>query len=132
VPPLALALRGWRQRPTPEQRERGLPMSDYNQSQYRLILAQLVEFEEGTLSINSLVADIQDPFRNLVGEEEAWKKSFMDHWRALEQIKSSETFRGHRGLAGQETNVASEAVAALKLLVQNRIDDPLDPNSPLS
>jgi len=105
-------------------------MSDYNQSQYRLILAQLVEFEEGTLSINSLVADIQDPFRNLLGETEAWKKAFMEHWVALEQIRSTETFRGHRGFVGQEKNVASEAVAALKALVQNRIEGTLDPNSP--
>ncbi|MEJ0045776.1 MAG: hypothetical protein WDN04_06380 [Rhodospirillales bacterium] len=107
-------------------------MSDYNQSQYRLMLAQLVEFEEGTLSLNSLVADIQDPFRNLVGEEADWKKSFMDHWVALEQIRSTETFRGHRGFVGPERHAASDAVAALKAMVQARIDDPLDPNSPIS
>jgi hypothetical protein len=107
-------------------------MSEYNQSQYRLILAQLVEFEEGTLSINSLVADIQDPFRNLVGEAEGWKKAFMDHWVVLEEIRSTETFRGHRGLVGPEKQRAADAVASLKAMVQTRIDNPMDPNSPLS
>ena len=107
-------------------------MSEYYQSQYRLILAQLVEFEEGKLSISSLVGDIQGPFRQLVGEAPEWKKAFMEHWVVLEQIKSTETFRGHRGLVGQEKNVAAEAVAALKAMVQNRIDSTIDPNSPMS
>jgi hypothetical protein len=107
-------------------------MSDYYQSQYRLILAQLVEFEEGTLSVNSLVSDIQGPFRNLVGEAPEWKKAFMEHWVVLEEIRSTETFRGHRGFVGQEKNMAAKAVAALKAMVQNRIDNPMDPNSPLS
>jgi hypothetical protein len=107
-------------------------MSDYYQSQYRLILAQLVEYEEGTLSISSLVSDIQGPFRHLVGEATEWKKAFMEHWVVLEQIKSTETFRGHRGLVGKEKNVAAEAVASLRAMVQNRIDSPMDPNSPMS
>ena len=107
-------------------------MSDYNQCQYRLILAQLVEFEEGTLSLHSLVPDIQEPFRNLVGEQEAWKKSFMEHWRVLDQISSAETFRGYRGFMGEEEAAALHAVASLKAMTGDRIDTPMDPNSPLS
>jgi hypothetical protein len=107
-------------------------MSNYNQSQYRLILAQLVEFEEGTLSLHSLVPDVQEPFRNLVGEAEAWKKSFMEHWRVLDEISSAETFRGFRGYMGEEEAAARHAAASLKAMTQDRIDSPLDPNSPLS
>jgi hypothetical protein len=112
--------------------EKANEMSDYNQSQYRLILAQLVEFEEGTLSLHSLVPDIQEPFRNLVGEEEAWKKRFMEHWRVLDQISSAETYRGYRGFLGNEEADALHAVAALRAMTQDRIDTPMDPNSPLS
>jgi hypothetical protein len=108
-------------------------MSDYNETQYRLMLAQILEFERGELSFNSLVVDLQDPFRNLYGEEESWRQSFMEHWREMEQVKSTVVFRGTKRLTAEESVIITRAVAAIKSMVVGRIEDPMmDPNSPIA
>ncbi len=107
-------------------------MSEYNQSQYRLMLAGIEEYERGELGLNSLVVDLMDPFRNLYGEQQDWNARFMENWRVLEQIKGNVVFRGNRRLTPEEAVEAKKAVQVLKEMATERLVEELDPNSPAS
>lgn len=101
-------------------------MSDYNQRQYRLMLDRLTAFDSGLLQIDALVNDLEGLLHALEGVAPSWKQTFLEYWGDLEQARAMALFRGSDMIEEEAMEHVRDAVARLKLLVLEQIDDPAD------
>jgi hypothetical protein len=99
---------------------------DYNQRQYWLMLERLSGYEANTISLHSLSNDLEGLIYALEGIQESFRDSMLSFWGVLHDIAA--------GMIDNNTNILDEecarrvndAVAKLKYIVLQQIDDPAD------
>jgi len=98
-------------------------MSEYDQRQYRLMLEQLTAFQSGQIYIDRLIGNLQGLLNALQSPDSTWKQSFLSLWGQLEDARAMALFRGAENLNEQESIVVGSALAKLKPMVLEKIDD---------
>ena len=100
-------------------------MSEFDQRQYRLMLNDLNEFRSGKIQIDALINNLEGLLNALTEGGEGWKKSFLRLWGQLEDARAYALFRDSEALDADSTQRVYAAVEHLKLLVLERMHDPI-------
>ena len=58
-------------------------MPEFDERQYRLMLAQLTKFEEGQIMLDALVDNLEGLLNALEGTPASWKQTFLHEWGKL-------------------------------------------------
>jgi hypothetical protein len=101
-------------------------MSEYNDRRYRLMLEQLVRFENGEIALDALVNSLEALLNVLEDVSLPWKQDFLHDWGKLEDERAYALFKNIRTFDEPTTERIRTAVAKLKLRVLEQIDDPRD------
>jgi len=92
-----------------------------NSRQLRLAANVISGYENGTIPFQRLVDDL-DILGNEIDASEDWRRSFVEHWWTLEEVRSVSLDQGlQSGLNPDFRAIADEAIASLKVLIQDRI-----------
>lgn len=104
-----------------------MKISEYDQRQYQLMVKRLRDFENGVITLASLINDIDALLRSLEEPDEAWVDLFWIKWFSMEEVYSVALDRGDSRLRPEEQSVIKEAVRNLKDLLQQKVvPSPLD------
>jgi hypothetical protein len=101
-------------------------MSEHDQRQYHLMLNRLTAFDQDIVSLDKLVVDLEGLLDALEVAEDSWKQTFRHYWGTLETGRALARSEGIRNFSAEASNALRKAVAHLKLLVLEKIDDPAD------
>jgi hypothetical protein len=101
-------------------------MSEYNERQYRLMLAQLKRFEEGQIRLNVLVDDLEGLLNRLEGLPNSWRQAFLHEWGKLEDERAYALSENLQAFDEDTTRRLLLATSRLKLLVLEKMDGPVD------
>lgn len=63
-------------------------MSEYDQRQYRLMLHELKQFENGEIHLDTLVDDLESLLAMLQQAEPGWKDEFLESWAYLDDERA--------------------------------------------
>ena len=99
---------------------------DHNERQYRLMLSQLARFDEGQITLDVLVDDLEGLLNALEGISSSWKQTFLHEWGKLEDERAYAVFKNLRILDQETSDRIRSVLSRLKLLVLEKIDDPAD------
>jgi hypothetical protein len=101
-------------------------MSEYNERQYRLMLAQLRRFEEGQTKLDALVDGLEGLLNSLEYISTSWRQAFLREWGRLEDERAYALFKNIQVFDQETSHRLRLAASRLKLLVLEKIDDPGD------
>lgn len=101
-------------------------MSEYDQRQYRLMLDRLNGFERGIIGIGKLIDDLYALVNVLESAPDSWKRYFLQEWGDLEITRAGALDREQKKFQEHEIQIIRDAVAKMKLLALQAIDDPAD------
>lgn len=106
-------------------------MLEFDQRQYRLMLATLDSFLDGKSHIDVAISSLEGLLNALKHRDDAWKQSFLRLWGRLEDERAVALFRGAEVLDADSTQRTYDAANQLKLLVLEKIEDPnfVDPRA---
>lgn len=82
-------------------------------------------FEIGQSSLAGLIGNLEALLNMIENVESSWRDTFLQYWGILEDGRAVVLFR-NSGLDEQETRSAHQALARLKLMVLDKIEDPAD------
>ena len=99
---------------------------DRNERQYRLMLSQLARFDQGQITLDVLVVDLEGLLNALGGISSSWKQNFLHEWGKLEDERAYALFKNLQVLDQETSERIRLALSRLKLLVLEKIDDPAD------
>jgi hypothetical protein len=99
-------------------------MSDHNQRQYRRMTNMIEAFERHKMDLGALVDGLDGLLNSLEGVHESWKDTFLGYWGKLEDARAVAMYNGS---PSEDSKLRiNDAVSALKLLILDQIDDPID------
>ena len=102
-----------------------MPMSEYDQRQYKLMLERLITFERGAVPLDRLAIDLEGLLNTLEVVEHSWRQTFRHYWGTLETGRAVAS-EGTTNFSAEAIRVLGDAAAHLKLMVLEKIDDPAD------
>jgi hypothetical protein len=101
-------------------------MREFNQRQYRRMLDSIAAFEQGRVPPDTLVTELEGLLNAVDAPNAIWKQNFLHNWGKLEDERAFALFKGLSTFDEEATGRLRAAVAKLKLLVIEEIDDPAD------
>ncbi len=101
-------------------------MSDFDQRQYSRMLKSLNGFLAERVSIDALISDLEGLLNALHETDKEWKQSFLHYWGRIEDERATALFREMTSLDAEGTQRVVEAVNHLKLMVLEKLRDPID------
>jgi hypothetical protein len=101
-------------------------MSEYNERQYRLMLAQLIKFEEGQIRLNVLVNDLEGLLNSLQGLPNSWRQAFLHEWGKLEDERAYALSENVQAFDEETSRRLLLATSRLKLLLLEKMGGPVD------
>ncbi|RZN26643.1 hypothetical protein [Bradyrhizobium sp. Leo121] len=105
-------------------------MSEFNQRQYGLMLGRLTAFEQRTVPLDALIADLEGLLNALENVRASWKETFLSFWGVLEDSRAYALDVGKTSFNEEETRTIQSAISSLKSMVLERIEDPSDRAAP--
>jgi hypothetical protein len=104
-------------------------MSEHNERQYRLMLAQLRRFEEGQTKLDALVDGLEGLLNSLEGISHSWKQVFLHEWGKLEDERAYALSENLKAFDQETSQRLRFAASRLKSLVLEKMDGPVDRGS---
>jgi len=101
-------------------------MSEFDQRQYRLIVDQLKRFTSKEIDLGTVVDNLEGLLNAIERVDEGWKDAFLSQWGKLEDARAFALYKGLNELDSATAERVQDAVAQLKLMALERIDDPAD------
>ena len=90
------------------------------------MLESIVAFEHGRITVDALVSNLEGLLNAVNAPNTEWKQNFLSNWGKLEDEKTFAQFKGLTSFDEEATDRLRSAVAELKLLVLEEINDPAD------
>jgi hypothetical protein len=90
------------------------------------MLDRLNVFDRGQIPVDKLINDLEGLLNALQGIEFSWKQTFLRFWGKIEDERAFALSEGSSVLNEQATASVHAAVGQLRLLVLEKIDDPVD------
>ena len=98
-------------------------MDDYNQRQYRRMLAAIDIFfhHQGLSTLGEITNDLEALLGAIEVSDPAWAEQFWREWSTLEQVYSFVVTEARRSLSEQEIEWVIESLNKLKMLIVRKI-----------
>lgn len=98
-------------------------MTDYDRRQMNQMLGLMDRYGERKISLDALANDLEGLLNAIEFDDVSWKRKFLHHWGALEEIRAVARFRAITEFDDDIKKVLHESIEKLRQLVHEKLSD---------